>query len=129
MTAATISSLLFCVLTAPVVVADGGVRLEGQRDPPPFRLELTDEFGEPRLRLDLPLPVPAPGVDGLPSEARAGRETRAITGARLLFTGREVGLAGVSCPPPGTKNGREARALLNTFLRRAGSSVFAQLFD
>ncbi|MCP5074313.1 MAG: hypothetical protein GY947_13625 [Rhodobacteraceae bacterium] len=49
-----------------------------------------------------------------------GVNTRAITGDRILFKGQEMKFTDLSCPSPETEAGRDAKALMNTFLRRAG---------
>lgn len=46
--------------------------------------------------------------------------TKAITGDRILFNGAELLLENLTCPDATTEKGREAKALMNTFLRRAG---------
>ena len=44
-------------------------------------------------------------------------EWKAVSGDRIVLADTEFRLAGVTCPPPDTEQGRAAKALLNTFLR------------
>ncbi|GGA05373.1 hypothetical protein [Neptunicoccus cionae] len=46
--------------------------------------------------------------------------TKAITGGRILFKGQEMLLENLTCPDVDKTAGRDAKALMNTFLRRAG---------
>lgn len=46
--------------------------------------------------------------------------TKAISGDRILFNGAELLLENLTCPDATTDKGRDAKALMNTFLRRAG---------
>lgn len=41
----------------------------------------------------------------------------AVSGDEVILDGETYRLSGVSCPDPGTEDGRAAKALLNTFLR------------
>ena len=43
---------------------------------------------------------------------------RALSGDTLRYLGQDIRLRGVTCPPPDTADGRAAKALLGTFLRR-----------
>ena len=52
--------------------------------------------------------------------ALAGKPTKAISGDRFLFLGEELKLSDLTCPPTDTDKGRNAKALLNTVLRRPG---------
>ncbi|PLS21842.1 hypothetical protein C0U40_10195 [Amylibacter cionae] len=47
-------------------------------------------------------------------------DTKAISGDRILFKGQELLLENLTCPDPSETEGRDAKALMNTFLRRAG---------
>lgn len=46
--------------------------------------------------------------------------TKAISGDRILFKGQELLLENLTCPDITETDGRDAKALMNTFLRRAG---------
>jgi endonuclease YncB( thermonuclease family) len=48
----------------------------------------------------------------------ANERARALSGDTLVYLGQEIRLRGVTCPNPDTANGRQAKALLATFLRR-----------
>lgn len=54
---------------------------------------------------------------GAPAVDNAPRIWRAISGDTLELDGKTYRLRGVDCPEPETSVGRQAKALLNTFLR------------
>ncbi|MFT4716140.1 MAG: hypothetical protein ACI861_000348 [Paracoccaceae bacterium] len=43
--------------------------------------------------------------------------TKAISGNKIIIKNRTMSLKGLSCASPSTEQGRDAKALLNTFLR------------
>ncbi|WP_397541767.1 hypothetical protein [Roseovarius salis] len=74
---------------------------------PRLAIVLVVALAAPAARSD----VSAPARDGTP------RVWIALSGERLSLDGVEYRLRGVTCPNPGTMAGRQAKALLNTFLR------------
>ena len=94
--------------------------IEGQRDPETDRLFPSDRVGSEHRSTGQFQGTLLPRPQSFAVAAQEGRQTRALSGSRLLFLGQEIALTGISCPNPVTKAGRDAKALLNTFLRRAG---------
>ncbi|MEJ2289148.1 MAG: hypothetical protein P8Y02_11000, partial [Deinococcales bacterium] len=67
------------------------------------------------------------GSDRPPSSAidRKPRVWRALSGDRVELDGTAYDLKGVVCPDPDSNQGRDAKALLNTFLR--GGSITCRI--
>lgn len=71
--------------------------------------------------------APVPAVADAPDPTAPARDNvpriwRALSGDRMELDGREMGLRGVECPAPDSDRGRQAKALLNTFLRGTRNS-------
>lgn len=83
-------------------------------------LRYITRFSVALLVLGTAAPVMADGTLQVKQAIWNKVHTKAISGDRILFNGTELLLENLTCPDVTTELGRDAKALMNTFLRRAG---------
>ncbi len=61
--------------------------------------------------------VPGLGGPNVSSGFKTDAQTHAISGNRIVIQGHHMVFEGLECPDPQTEAGRDAKALMNTYLR------------